>query len=150
MPDSGPRLFPANQVAFTLLEQFNEQGIQRENDFDSDIQRLEHKMNLIIQLLGQMMASQQTRPAAVELKLGADFIAWYEPEATPSDEFIIELYLSEEIALPVQARVVVDELDNGWCQARFEGLSYEEQSAWERWVFRQHRRNIANKREHIQ
>ena len=77
--------FPLNNIAYTLLEETGHQGIARENDFDSEIQRLEHKINLVIQMLGQLMQSKQSRPDKVLLRLGAETIDWQNPQAQPGE-----------------------------------------------------------------
>lgn len=146
--DDGVTEFPLNNIAYTLLEETGYHGIARENDFDSEIQRLEHKINLVIQMLGQMMQSQQARPDKVQLRLGAETIAWQNPDAKIGQRYLVSLYLYESVALPIQAYVDVAENDGEWCTARFVALSADEQSAWERWVFRQHRRQVANTRGH--
>ena len=138
-----------NHIAYTLLEQSGNHVIARENDFNSEIHRLEHKINLVIQMLGQMLQSQQARPQAVALRLGAETIAWQAPEVKIGQHFIVTLFLYESVALPIQAHVEVIDKDADWCVTRFVSQPPDEQSAWERWVFRQHRRQIATSKEHI-
>lgn len=147
--DDGLIEFPMNHIAYTLLEQSGSQVIARDNDFDSEIHRLEHKINLVIQMLGQMMQSQQTRPQAVPLRLGAETIAWQAPELKTGQHFIVTIFLYESVAMPIQAHVEIIDKDADWCTARFVSQLPDEQSAWERWVFRQHRRQIAIAKEHI-
>ena len=137
-----------NYIAYSLLEQTGQQVIARDNDFDSDIQRLDHKIDLVIQMLGQLIKTQQTRPASTLLRLGAETIAWQNPQAKVGQEYLITLFLFEAIAVPIQALVRITELDGEWCTAQFVSQSADEQSAWERWVFRQHRRQVAHTRDH--
>jgi len=144
--DDGVAEFPLNHLAYTLLEEAGHQAISAEKDFDSELQRLEHKLNLVIQMLGQMMHSQQPRPQAVSLRLGAETIAWQHPAAQPGQRYIVTLFLYRSVTMPIQALVEVIEQDRDWCVARFVSPAPEEQSAWEHWVFRQHRRQIANAR----
>ncbi len=146
--DDGMNEFPLNNIAYTLLEETGHHGIARENDFDSEIQRLEHKINLVIQMLGQMMQSKQSRPDKVLLRLGAETIDWQNPQAQPGERYLVSLYLYESVAVPIQAYVDIIEKQGEWCSARIVPLSTDEQSAWERWVFRQHRRQVANTRAH--
>ena len=142
--DDGAAEFPLNHIAYTLLEETGHQGIVREKDFDSDIQRLEHKINLIIQMLGQIMHFQQPRPEAVSLRLGAETIAWQHPAVQPGQHYIVTLFLYPSVAMPIQAHVEIIDMDGDWCIARFVSPTPDEQSVWEHWVFRQHRRQIAN------
>ena len=138
-----------NSIAYTLLEQTANQVIAHENDPESELHRLERKINLVIQMLGQMMQSQQTRPQAVPLRLGAETIAWQAADVKPGQHFIVTVFLYDSVAVPIQAHVEVMDKDGGWCTARLVSQSPDEQSAWERWVFRQHRRQIASSKEHL-
>ena len=144
--DDGVAEFPLNHLAYTLLEEAGHQSVAGEKDSDSDLQRLEHKLNLVIQMLGQMMHSQQPRPEAVPLRLGAETIAWQNPSAKSGQRYVETQFLYRSITMPIQALVEVIEQDQDWCIARFVSAAPEEQSAWEHWVFRQHRRQIAHAR----
>lgn len=135
-----------NHIAYSLLEQASHQAIARDSDVDSELQRLEHKIDLVIQMLGNLQQSRQTRPKAITLKLGAETIAWQVPELAIGQHCMVTLFLSEAIAIPIQAHVEIIERDGEWCVARFVSQSPDEQTAWEHWVFRLHRRQIATAR----
>jgi hypothetical protein len=137
-----------NHIAYSLLDQTEQLAIKRDNDFDSEVHRLEHKLDLVIQMLGQLLHTQQTRPASVLLRLGAETIAWRHPAAKVGEQYRVTLFLYESIALPVQAIVEIKDVEEDWCTAQFVSQSSDEQSAWERWVFRQHRRQVAHNRDH--
>jgi hypothetical protein len=138
-----------NHIAYSLLEQTTHQQITRDTDFDTDIQRLEHKLNLVIQMLGQLMQTEQSRPEPHKLRLAAETIAWQYPSAQIGQRYIITLFLYDSIAVPIQALVEVIDVTSEWCTARFVSQATDEQSAWERWVFSQHRRQVAQNREHV-
>ena len=135
--------FPMNHIAYSLIEQNDEQHNINGGEADSELQRIEYKVNLILQMLGQMMQANSSLPDKAIVQLGADEIAWHYPEAEPGQRYRITLYLNEDHCLPINMLVRVTKLESGWCHTKIEQQRADEQSAWERWVFRQHRRNIA-------
>jgi hypothetical protein len=141
--------FPMNHIAYSLLEQSVHPVVVRDSDFESDIQRLEYKLNLVIQMLGQVIQPQQSRPDVMQLRLGTDSIAWNHPGAKIGEQYSVSLFLNPSIAVPIEAIVRVTDVTDGWCTASFVNRSTDEQSAWERWVFRLHRRDIAHSREPV-
>lgn len=136
-----------NAIAFALLEQYSDTPIARDREPETELQHLDHKLNLIIQMLGQMMQASQSRPPLHLLRLGADFVAWQQSQLQAGSQGTIELYLFDEMVLPIKAQVEIFQVTDGWSYARFSGPGEEALSAWERWVFRQHRRAVAQQRE---
>ncbi len=135
--------FPMNHIAYSLIEQNDEQYNHTDDEHDSELQRIENKVNLILKILGQMMHANSTLPDKARVKLGAEELAWYNPEAKVDQYYQTTLYLNEDHCVPIKMIVKVNNLESGWCHARIEQQRLDEQSAWERWVFRQHRRNVA-------
>jgi len=135
--------FPMNHIAYSLIGQEDTQDGSQGNEADSELQRIEYKVNLILQMLGQMMRANTVLPEKTSIQLGADEIAWHHPAAVIDQNYRITLYLNEDHGLPIDMLVKVKKIDSGWCHAQIGQQRADEQSAWERWVFRQHRRNIA-------
>jgi hypothetical protein len=100
-------------------------------------------------MLGQVIQPQQSRPDVMQLRLGTDSIAWNHPGAKIGEQYSVSLFLNPSIAVPIEAIVRVTDVTDGWCTASFVNRSTDEQSAWERWVFRLHRRDIAHSREPV-
>jgi len=130
-----------NHVAYSLMEQNEVHSI--DNEVDSELQRIEHKVNLILQMLAQMMQANSNIPDKTIIRLGTDEIAWYHPDAKVDQNYRVTLYLNEDHCLPINMLVRTKKIQAGWCHARIEQQRADEQSAWEHWVFRQHRRSIA-------
>jgi len=130
-----------NHIAYLLIEQNDEHA--SEKDTSSDLHRLEHKVNLILQMLSQMMTSNPEIPAQKLIRLSADEIAWHDSNVLVGEKYSINLYISEHSHVPIQALVRITKVESGWCHGLFDKQSVDEQSSWERWVFRQHRRKIA-------
>jgi len=144
-----PEDFPMNKIVYALLDhsdgRFSESGAEME----SDLYRIEHKVDLILQMLGQMMQSGVTLPLTENLQLAADEIAWYYPDAKMDENYQVSIYLNNNNCLPLNMRVRVIGIEAGWCHVRILHSNINEQSIWERWVFRQHRRHVAFAREQV-
>ena len=138
--------FPMNHIAYTFLDQNDECDIKKSNEFDSDLHRLEYKVNLILQMLSQMMQRDSSLPARTTIRLGADEIAWAGADAQIGEKYHVKLYINEHTKVPIQTVVRITKIESGWCYGLLETQHPEEQSVWQRWVFRQHRRKIANAR----
>ena len=150
--DAAPEPDASQQLVFALLECVaDSQGLVRSEEKSSDIERLEHKINLVIFLLNNLIQPSQVRPESHMLRLSADSIAWQGETRLPEGQLIaIELYLHPMISVPLRcvARVGVQEGD--WCTAILSGLTEEGMSTWSKWVFRQHRYQVAQSREQVQ
>ncbi len=132
-----------NQVAYSLIALNDERNNITNNETETDLQRIELKVNLILQMLGQMMLVKSSLPEKTRVQLGADEIAWYYPDACIGQNYQVALYLNKDHYLPINMFVRVTSLESGWCHAHIIQQRADEQAAWEHWVFRQHRRTIA-------
>ena len=140
------------QMVFALLECLGDTGsLLRSEEKTSDLERLEHKIDLLIFMLNNLIQPSQVRPAAQLLRLTADSIAWQHSEPLSAGRHvIIELYLHPRVAMPLRCEARIEHQEQGWTYASLAGLSEEAQSAWSKWVFRQHRHQIALAREQEQ
>jgi len=138
-----------NDLVFALLECLVEGiNIQRQQDFGSDIERLEHKLNLVIFMMNNLVQPAHSRPAPRLLRLDTDSIAWQSDTAYQHGATLhITLFLHPMLPIPLQCAVCVEDYQDGWCHARLQGLSEDALASWSRWVFRQHRHLIAQTRE---
>jgi hypothetical protein len=123
-------------------------SLARSEEKSSEIERLDHKINLVIFMLNNLIAPSHTRPAAHVLRLGADSIAWQSEESLRTGQLmLIELYLTPTLSLPLRCHVRIDTQQDGWVTASLSGLAEDERAAWSKWVFRQHRQMVAQSRE---
>lgn len=138
-----------NDLVFALLECLAEGvNIQRHQDFNSDMQRLEHKLNLVIFMMNNLLQPVQSRPDLQTLRLDTESITWpNEIKHAVGTKVHIELYLHPMIPIPLVCAVEVQACQDGWCRASLLGLSEDAMSSWSRWVFRQHRQFVAQSRE---
>lgn len=115
--------------------------------------RIEQKLDLIINLFQQLLASQTNNNLNLSATLisiaGISWIATA-PQLQTGQSLLIELSLgAAHSPICLYAKVVtLDSLNGGiLCTARFEEQNEEVLSLMEKWIFNLHRREIANLRQ---
>ena len=119
----------------------------------SELKRLDFKVSLLLELVGQLFARQQNIPPERLLILAVDSLIWPADAALALNSLLrLELYCNLSYPRPLLLPAQVAEITpaaNGWrIQARFHAPSLSLQEALERYIFLQHRRAIANSRRH--
>jgi hypothetical protein len=120
----------------------------------SELKRLDFKVSLLLELVGQLFARQQHIPPERLLTLAVDSVSWSADTPLPPDGLLqLELYCNlsypRPLILPAQVVETSPIPDSGWrIQARFHAPSPALQEALERYIFLQHRRAIASQRRH--
>lgn len=116
-----------------------------------ELQRIDHKLNLVLELLSQTLRSWRKLPDPVAVRITADAVQWEAAEGPPEDSAVlVKLYMNPAVPNPlvvwgtVCSRFVRD--GSGWSEVRFEQLDTQVQELLEKVVFRQHRRQIAQRR----
>ncbi|MBI5753362.1 MAG: PilZ domain-containing protein [Hydrogenophilales bacterium] len=105
--------------------------------------RLEAKVDLLLQLVGELMRKQQPAPPRVEVILGADEVIW--DAATPiaaGSEGVLTLFLSPRLHWPLTFPVHVTGVQGTKVHAKLIHLSEDAQEWLERTLFRYHRRAL--------
>ncbi len=109
-----------------------------------ELQRLEFKLNLVLDLLGHVLSKQLELPARVPVRLAADCIEWQAATPLPGSKVLVEVYLSHHyprpLVLPGVARAATR---GGYVQVAFHDLGEPVQNALEKLIFRNHRRRVA-------
>ncbi|OUS11525.1 hypothetical protein A9Q89_08595 [Gammaproteobacteria bacterium 53_120_T64] len=120
----------------------------------AELQRLDLKLNLLLEIVGQLLASQRPLPAPTQVRLGAAGIEWLAEDCPPAGaQVCIELYLRSELPSPLRfhgVAVPVGEVQGSSAgstrvQVRFVGLNATLQADLEKFIFRRHRRSIAQR-----
>lgn len=120
----------------------------------SELKRLDFKLSLLLELVGQMFARQQHIPPERPLTLAVDGLSWAADAPLPPDGLLqLELYCNlsypRPLLLPAQMIETSPLPDHGrHIQARFHPPSPALEEALERYIFLQHRRTIASQRRH--
>ena len=115
-----------------------------------DFQRLELKLNLVLELLGQIVAAGVPRPAAATVRFNSRGASWRMRAPLPAvgDLGCLDIYLGEWIVHPLTLvlRVVSVSADGvvmGEAQSPGEAVA----DLIERMAFRRHRRRVAGARQ---
>jgi len=117
----------------------------------TELKRLDFKVGLLLELVGQLYARQQAIPPEHHLILAVNGLRW-RAEAAPSAGGLLRLELYCNLSYPrpliLHARAIdAVPCPGGWqIQTRFEEPSAALQEALERYIFLQHRRSIAHSR----
>jgi hypothetical protein len=139
------------QAAAALDEQGPHDKSDDETPGAAQIQRMDLKINLLLELVGDLIATSQARPPAVPLHFNAQGIVW-SPDATqprprPNSTGRIEIYLRSALVRPLTFTGRIQDAEaNGPVQLRFDPLTEVIADQIEKLVFRRHRRRIAGAR----
>jgi hypothetical protein len=115
----------------------------------ADIMRIDLKINLLLELVGHMVARSQSRPQAVPVRFNAHGIVWEQVPPAPADASrgLVEIHLREALVAPLTlAGVVAEGSGDGHVHVRFEALHESVADHIEKLVFRRHRRQVAGVR----
>jgi len=133
------------------LDEFSNQSPDEHGAQGHELSRLEFKVNLVLDLVGQLLAQQLILPETVWLKIGARGVTWSSLEAPAlATPLLLQIYLTPNYPRPLElpATVVNHEVQavGARCTAAFVGCSEPVQDWLEKLIFRHHRRSIAHTR----
>ncbi|MFZ4792326.1 MAG: PilZ domain-containing protein [Candidatus Competibacteraceae bacterium] len=119
----------------------------------SELKRLDFKVSLLLELVGQLFAHQQNTPPEQLLILTVDSLNWPVDVAPALNSLLrLELYCNlsypRPLILPAQVAEIAPATQGWRIKARFHAPSPALQEALERYIFLQHRHAIANQRRH--
>jgi hypothetical protein len=139
------------QAAAALDEQGPHDKADDEMPGAAQIQRIDLKVNLLLELVGDLIATSQARPPAVPLHFNAQGIVWSPhsdaPRPRSNSAGRVEIYLRSALVRPLTFTGQVIEADGtGPIQLRFDPLAEVIADQIEKLVFRRHRRRIAGVR----
>lgn len=119
-----------------------------------DIQRLEFKVDLLLEMVGVLVGRDTVLPAATTVRLGADRMQWITtPAEAPGEGRLVrvELFLYPRLPTPLELFGEVESLtavpDGLRVTLRYAGMAEGLRNALEKLIFRQHRRLVAQARQ---
>ncbi|HUQ11050.1 MAG TPA: PilZ domain-containing protein [Steroidobacteraceae bacterium] len=137
------------QACDALEEQGRVEKADDQSPHSADIMRLDLKLNLLLDVVGQLLTASQQRPQSVQIRfnaMGAHF-AWPQPLAVGA-RGIIEVTLRDIVVQPLHLPAeVVAGAPAGLTRVRFLSLGENVADHIEKLVFRRHRRKIAGARQ---
>ena len=115
----------------------------------ADLTRLEVKVNLLLDLMGQLLAAQSPRPRAAVIRFNATAVQWrpLEPPRSGS-QGLLEIWLRDSLPQPLTLIVNVTHVANdGLVKATVTPPGEAVADLIEKLAFRRHRRHVAGVRQ---
>jgi hypothetical protein len=137
------------QVCTTIEEQGPLEKAEEKSLHSADLLRLEVKMNLVLELMGQLLAAHQPRPAPTPVRFNALGAMWQ--SATPprnGEQGLLDIYLRECLAQPLTLIANVTQVTpEGKVRVTFTPPGEATADLIEKLAFRRHRRHVAGVRQ---
>lgn len=137
------------QVCATIEEQGPVEKAEEKSLHSADLLRLEVKMNLVLELMGQLLAAQQPRPRPAPLRFNALGAVW--KTTTPpkvGDQGLLDIHLRECLAQPLTLIANVTHVSaSGEVKVWFTPPGEATADLIEKLAFRRHRRLVAGVRQ---
>jgi hypothetical protein len=129
--------------------QLEKKKLDDESPHSADLMRLDFKLNLLLELAGQLLQQSQPRIESALVRFNAMGAIWKTGETlTGGSHGILEITLRDVIVQPLNLPAeVVAGADAGFARVRFLALGETVADHIEKLVFRRHRRKIAGARQ---
>jgi hypothetical protein len=130
-----------------------EQGAVEKKDEKSphsaDLMRLEVKMNLLLDLMGQLLAASQPRPPATLIRFNALGAVWNGASGIrQGEQGLLDIYLRDSLPQPLTMIANVTHVSaDGQVKAAFTPPGEATADLIEKLAFRRHRRHVAGVRQ---
>lgn len=159
-----PLLEPLDSIAIASLTDRNVKTLQvcaaieehgpvdkqdKNSPHAADLERIEVKMNLVLDLLGQILAASSPRPRPTSIRFNALGAVWRvsEPAPQPGTQGILEIYLRDCLAQPLSLVARVVSVSDGLAKATVVPPGEATADLIEKLAFRRHRRQVAGVRQ---
>lgn len=139
-------------LACAALEEHGQHDKQSEDSVHAaDILRIDLKVNLLLDMVGALLAASQSRPPAVPARFNPHGIVWECVGTTlapaPGAFGLVEIHLKECLVQPLTlCGTVADGPADRHVHVRFDSIPDQVADQFERLVFRRHRRQVAGGR----
>ena len=129
--------------------QLDKKKADDDSPHSADLMRLDFKLNVLLDLVGQLLAQTQPRPEPTQIRFNAMGASWKSGEnLSTGSHGVLELTLRDVIVQPLMLPAeIVTGADAGFVRARFLALGESVADHIEKLVFRRHRRKIAGARQ---
>lgn len=151
-PSQRLRLEQGNVDLLKTLVAMEEGGSESngEEEKDPDLQRVEFKVNLVLDLVAQLYRDHLALPPLTPIRLSGEGLEWFDTSSHSEGTWLqVQLYISQRFPQPLilsGSSAPAGDDPAYPCRMRLEGLSQPLQDALERFIFRHHRRLIAYQR----
>ncbi len=119
-----------------------------------ELAHLDFKLNLVLDLVGEIVAYYHDLPPAVPARLAAQAVEWESGQAPPLGSAVaMEIYLHHNyphpVVLPGKVQAVSPLAQGNRCLVAFDPLSEQAQEWLEKIIFLHHRRQVAYSRKTV-
>jgi hypothetical protein len=131
-----------------LEEHTHPERTDSENPLVGDLRRLDSKLNLLLQLFGELIQGRKPPPHPEALQLDRAGVSWCPKESILAGiKGIVEIFVHPSIPLPIRWRAAAGEpQENHRQRFEFEPLNAQEADQLERLIFLAHRQQVADSR----
>jgi len=131
--------------------QLDKKKADDDSPHSADLMRLDFKLNVLLDLVGQLLAQTQPHPQSTQIRFNAMGAVWKSGEnLSTGSHGVLEITLRDVIVQPLHLPAqIVAGADAGFARARFLALGESVADHIEKLVFRRHRRKIAGARQNI-
>lgn len=150
-PETLASLSERNLQILQTCEALTDQGwveLEDNSPLATELQRLDRKLTLLLELVGQILTTNRPRPAPVAVCFNAHGAAWRAAGPAPAvgTAGILEIYLHECVAQPLRfPSTVATATAAGDIKVRFLPLEDALAALIAKAAFRRHRRQIAGR-----
>lgn len=137
------------QACAALEEHGQPEKLDERSPYHADIIRLDMKVNLLLDLVGQILIASHPRPETMPVRFNALGATWQHKGTLPAEggNGVLELHLREFIVEPLRlSGRVVGVGSDGRIKVKFDNPGEAVADLIEKLAFRRHRRQIAGAR----
>lgn len=137
------------QVCAMLDEQGSIEKKDEKSPHSADLLRMEVKLNLLLDLMGQLLAATQPRPAPALIRFNALGAVWRSTAPPqPGEQGLLDIYLRDSLPQPITMVANVSRVaPDGQVKATFIPPGEATADLIEKLAFRHHRRHVAGVRQ---
>lgn len=123
---------------------------EEKSDTFQELMRLETKINLVLDLVGELVSRDAGMPERTSVRLSSRGVEWEAGDNPPKPHELLSLnlYLRRNLPRPLELTGKVVAVHNSVVTAVFEGASEAVVDGLDKLIFRHHRRAIAQARTH--
>jgi hypothetical protein len=146
MADSNVRIL---QVCAAIEEQGAVEKKDEKSPHSADLMRLEVKMNLMLDLMGQLLAAAKPRPPATVIRFNALGAVWKSTtQHRVGEQGLLDIYLRDSLPQPLTVIANITHVSaDGQVRAAFSPPGEAASDLIEKLAFRRHRRQVAGVRQ---
>jgi hypothetical protein len=123
---------------------------EKPDESSPDLTRLDFKINLLLDLVGQLVVANRPRPLPVAIRFNAQGAVWKAAGPLPAanQQGMVEIHLRDFLAEPLRLMGTLSRITpEGEVTVRFAPVGECLADLLERLIFRQHRRQVAGIRQ---